>query len=381
MKKIHLLKEDKAGTDFPSFYDAKTDTWFESSWNSDYGYPFGFWPDDYEGYHQVFSVGNAWETHVTACGKVAEIFYKNAIQGEINDDISEIEEKINDIVTNIKEAGYEWDDVNGVYISQDGDEIDLWDEADNIAYDSRFVSDYDVIHDLIISAMDNDGNIDTERLNRAAIEKAMDYDFLTQDGINGALENIGYTFASYFDMGNSEGRIWPENKMIGFYETEQPDPQHLLYIIQLLSQNEEIDVDYEDMLNYHMVFEDWRNNGEITCCTISDYVDGNYGPESYEDNDEDNDESGENIQYARQGKTQFVPHLANQRQKREFFKDFRNTRDKALYTPREKAARNLAAYHAMRYPYGENKEINSKKIYINESVLKRILLTKNKKSS
>ena len=41
---------------------------------------------------------------------------------------------------------------------------------------------------------------------------------------------------------------------------------------------------------------------------------------------------------------------------RAFFKDFRDTRDKAVYVPREKAAGNLAAYHAMRYPYGENKE-------------------------
>jgi hypothetical protein len=119
-------------------------------------------------------------------------------------------------------------------------------------------------------------------------------------------------------------------------------------------------VTYEDLLQYNMVFEDWRNDGQITACTLSDYIDGNYGPSSYEDeedNDEYDDEEENEIQYARDGKTQFIPHLANQAQKREFFRDFRNTRDQAVYAPRERAAGNLARYHAMRYPYGENKQM------------------------
>jgi len=105
--------------------------------------------------------------------------------------------------------------------------------------------------------------------------------------------------------------------------------------------------------------EDGNNNWQITACTLSDYIEGNYGPDSYED-EEDNDKEENEIQYARDGKTQFVPHLANQAQKREFFRDFRNTRDQAVYAPRERAAGNLARYHAMRYPYGENKNIIGK---------------------
>jgi hypothetical protein len=145
--------------------------------------------------------------------------------------------------------------------------------------------------------------------------------------------------------------------MIGFYTTEQPDPETLTDIMKDLA-NTGI-VTYEDLLQYDMVFEDWRNDGQITACTLSDYIDGNYGPDSYEDeedNDEYDDEQENEIQYARDGKTQFVPHLANQDQKREFFRDFRNTRDQAVYVPREKGAGSLARYHAMRYPYGENKK-------------------------
>jgi hypothetical protein len=51
----------------------------------------------------------------------------------------------------------------------------------------------------------------------------------------------------------------------------------------------------------------------------------------------------------------FVPHLANQQDKFNYYRDFRNTRDRAVYAPQERAAGNLAAYHAMRYPYGESK--------------------------
>ena len=164
------------------------------------------------------------------------------------------------------------------------------------------------------------------------------------------MQQIGMDFNSFFEQGRNEGRIWPKDNLISFYETEQPDPDTLMDILRDLSQNDEIGLSYQEMLDFIIIFEDWRNDGEVTACTVSDYIDGNYGPESYEDEDE-----GE-IQYARDGKTQFVPHLASPEEKREFFKGFRDTRDQAVYVPREKGAGSLARYHAMRYPYGENKK-------------------------
>ena len=176
------------------------------------------------------------------------------------------------------------------------------------------------------------------------------YDWTDKDSINIAMEEIGMSFGQYFEMGRNEGRIWPSNEMIGFYVTEQPDPETLQYILRTLS--EAVNISIDELYQYHMVFEDWRNEGTVTACTIADYISGNYGPESYEDEEEDD----EPIQYARNEKTTFVPHLANQQDKFNFFKDFRDTRDRQVYTPRERAAGNLAAYHAMRYPYGESKE-------------------------
>lgn len=366
MKKIYINESQlfemslnynkQAGTDFPCFYDEKTDTWYEAQWNGDYGFPFGFWAEDYDGGNMVFSVGDAWSTHENACGKVAERYFTDMLYEQVGEDVSAIAEKAYDIVNDINEYGYVYDENRDVYVSEDGDEINLYNVADDLAYDLRFYTDMEKVYDVLVNAIDNGGNVDEQALTDEILETvSSNQDFTTKSGINAALEMIGDNFENFFERGSGEGRIWPEKEMIGFYETEQPDPQSLLYICQLLSENEEIGVSYNDLLNFHMVFEDWRNyDGEITCCTISDYVDGNYGLDSYEDDDD--------VSYARQGKTQFVPHLASPEEKKTFFKDFRDTRDRAVYVPRERAAGNLAHYHAMRYPYGENKVINKKNI-------------------
>lgn len=365
MKKIHILEESKllleaiyntAGTDHPSYYDEKTDTWYEANWDSDYGFPFGFWPVN-DGGQMEFSVGDEGTTHANACGKAARIYCNEILNEQVSEDISAITDKIYDLKSDIAEYGYVYNEASHTYVDAEGDEvIDLYNEADDLVSELSFMRDYDYVYELLTQAIVYGNEIDEEQLERNIIDRLInDNNFTDRDGIDLALQDVGTNFQYYFESGNSEGRIWPEREMIGFYETEQPDPQHLLYILQLLSNNSEVGVDYDDMLNYYMVFEDWRNNGTVTCCTIADYVDGNYGPESYEE-DEDEFEDDEPTQYARDGKTVFVPHLANQDQKREFFKDFRNTRDQAVYAPREKGAGSLAAYHAMRYPYGESKD-------------------------
>lgn len=365
MRRIHINENQlleianvnypQAGTDFPHFYDEETDTWYEASWNDDYGFPFGFWSDDYYGNNQIFSVGEAWTTHINACGKVAERYFIDAIYEQVNEDVDMITDKASEIYNDINNYGYTYDEESDVYVSEDGDEINLYNVADDLAYDLKSFSDMVKVYNILVNVISNDGNIDEQTLTDEILEAvSSEQDFTTQEGINNALELIGDNWQNFFERGCNEGRIWPRLEMIGFYETEQPDPERLLYILKLLSQNEEIGVSYEELLNYHMIFEDWRNDGGITCCTISDYVDGNYGLESYDDEEE--------VQYARQGKTQFVPHLANQDEKRAFFKDFRDTRDREVYVPRERGAGNLARYHALRYPYGENKKINYNKI-------------------
>lgn len=366
MKKIHILESQilnksqyfEAGTDHPYFEDEKTGKSYQANWNGDYGFPFGYWPETYGG-REIFSIGDSYTTHENACGKVAKRYFYNTKKEIMEEGISYFTDALEDLIADFKSYGYTYNEDSDLYVSSDGsDEIDLdeWIDENNYSLDNERAKQ------IAIDAIDG-GEVPyaDELAEEIASNDVEYYDFTNRKGIDQALEDIGSNFYNYFENGRNEGRIWPQLQMIGFYTTEQPDPETLTDIMKDLA-NTGI-VTYEDLLQYDMVFEDWRNDGQITACTLSDYIDGNYGPESYEDDEEDNE-----IQYARDGKTQFVPHLANQDQKREFFKDFRNTRDQAVYVPRENGAGSLARYHALRYPYGENKKKLGK--IIREEIIK-----------
>lgn len=363
MKRIHI-KESKlneiysdrwnfeAGTDHPYFEDEKTGEVYEANWNGDYGFPFGFWPIDNSG-EMEFVIGEPWTTHANACGQCAKQYFNDSMSEQVDDEAYQLSDAIEGFASNFQEYGYQYDEDNDVWVSE-YDSKDLDDFAAEITDQvSGPVNCYRYAYDFVENYTQGDTNIPSsseiyEYLNNQLTEG---YDFSDQQGIDNAMKEIDMDFYQYFEMGNSEGRIWPEKEMIGFYQSEQPDPETLCNILYALQDNGIANV--SDMFQYHMVFEDWRNDGTITACTVQDYIDGNYGPESYEDEDENNDEP---IQYNNGQKTVFVPHLANQQQKFDYYKDFRNTRDRAVYAPQERAAGNLAAYHAMRYPYGESKK-------------------------
>ena len=363
MKRIHI-KESKlneiysdrwnfeAGTDHPYFEDEKTGEVYEANWNGDYGFPFGFWPIDSSG-EMEFVIGEPRTTHADACGQCAEQYFNDSMSEQIDDEAYQLSEAMEGFVSNFQEYGYQYDEENDVWVSE-YDSKDLDDFIEEIRDQvSGPVDIYEYVREFVENVTQGNTNVPSssdiyEWLNE---NLSSGYDFRDQQGIDDAMQQLGMDFYQYFEMGNSEGRIWPEKEMIGFYQSEQPDPETLCNILYALQDNGIANV--SDMFQYHMVFEDWRNDGTITACTVQDYIDGNYGPESYEDEDENNDEP---IQYNNGQKTVFVPHLANQQQKFDYYKDFRNTRDRAVYAPQERAAGNLAAYHAMRYPYGESKE-------------------------
>lgn len=357
MKKIHILESQilnegryfQAGTDNPYFENEKTGQSYEANWNSDYGFPFGYWPEVYGG-RQKFSIGDSYTMHDNACGKMAKRYYYNSKKELMEEEITDFTDALEELVNDFKQYGYTYNEDIDMYVSSDGsDEVDLDEWLDEYCY----LLDKDKAKEITENAI-NGGSIPyADELAEEIVGNEAEYhDFTHKDGINQALREIGSDFGSYFESGRNEGRIWPQLQMIGFYVSEQPDPQTLKEIMADLS-NTGI-VSYEDLMEYDMVFEDGNNDWQVTACTLSDYISGNYGPDSYEDED---DEEENETQYARDGKTQFVPHLANQAQKREFFKDFRSARDQAVYVPRERAAGNLARYHAMRYPYGENKQM------------------------
>lgn len=369
MKKIHITEEqiNMAGTDTPSYYDEKTDTWYEGSWNDMYAYPFGYWPTNFYG-NEIFCIGDAYSTHANACGKAVKIYFMNAIREEVQEDAITLEDLLSDFVNDLKTYNYHYDEENDVYVSEDGsDEFDVNGKTDEIR-DELNIINYDYVKECVEYAIENLEYIGSNEIEECLMnyyEEEHKHDFEDKEGLDAVLNEIGSDFYSFFEQGRNEGRIWPDDKLISFYVTEQPDPETLNEILIELN-NSEIGVSYEELLNFIIIFENYANgNGEVTACTVADYMSENYG-ETDEKDDEDDEEE---IQYAKQGKTQFVPHLANQGQKREFFKDFRNTRDQAIYAPREKAANSLAQYHAMRYPYGESIEKKTNKI-IKEEIFK-----------
>ena len=367
MKKIHLNESQLleislnthfcAGTDTPYFVDEKDGEVYEAAWNSDYGIAFGYWPIDYSGTMR-FAVGEPWRTHGDVCGQCAQDYVTDCLSERIGDQTTQIYDSLSEFVSNFNEYGYTYNEENDNYVSEDGsdikDEYDFAEDVNDNVYDEA-VDSRDYVFELVEEFLNNGEVPSRDDIERKLYDMIGDYDFTNKNGTEEALESIGMDFYDYFEMGHGEGRIWPQKQMIGFYESEQPDPRDLEDILYDLQ--DAIGIDVEEMLQYHMVFEDWRNDGTITACTLQDYIDGNYGPESYED--EENDEP---IQYNNGQKTVFIPHLANQQDKREFFKGFRDTRDQAVYAPRERGAKTLAQYHAMRYPYGENKRNNNKVI-------------------
>jgi hypothetical protein len=370
-----------AGTDHPYYEDKETGEVYEADWDDGYGFPFGYWPVDGNGTEE-FIAADYGETHADVCGKAAEKYFYSIVDDLIYECADEICSAIDDISKEFEEYGYTYDEEEDRYVSSDGSDTVTRDELVDKVCDSVYdqVGDvYEISSELIDDFLATNEISDFQEIEekiRDSIES--EYEFYDRKSINEALSVVGTDFDSFFEAGHSEGRIWPEHEMIGFYDTQQPSPEGLSKILHDLA--DYMGYDYEEFMDYHMIYEDWDSeDGGIKLTTLGDYINGPHE---------------EDKQYAKDGKTVFIPHLAKPEEKKEFFKDFRDTRDRVKFVPQEKAAGTIAAYHAMRYPFGESKKriwkqvseevervlSNQKRVYIKESSLKRIgkLLKKKK---
>lgn len=363
MKKVHIkesklnemrsMKYYQAGTDHPYYENEETGEVYSADWSSDYGFPFGFWPIDYNG-TMGFEIGDDYSTHVVPCGKCAEQYFNDSISEQIDDEAYQLSDAMEGFVSNFQEYGYQYNEEDDVWVSE-YDSKDLYDFIEEIRDQvSGPVDIYEYVREFVENVTQGNTNVpsSSEIYEYLSNNLAGGYDFSDRDGIDEAMRQIGMDFDEYFESGELEGRIWPDKRMIGFYESEQPIPMKLMEVLHLLQEKSGIKV--SDVLGYNMVFEDWRNDGTVTACTVQDYITGNYGPSEDDEDEEDGYGEERQVQYNNGEKTVFVPHLANQQDKFNYYKNFRNTRDRAVYTPQEHAAGNLAAYHAMRYPYGES---------------------------
>ena len=103
MKKIFLKEErsNEAGTDFPYFYDPKTDTEYEGAWNTMYAFPFGYWPIDYDG-TEMFCVGEPYTMHSNACGLAAERYFMDCISDQLEESAQNLEVNLENFVYELK---------------------------------------------------------------------------------------------------------------------------------------------------------------------------------------------------------------------------------------------------------------------------------------
>lgn len=340
----------EAGTDNPCFYDPKEGEWHEASWNGSYAFPFGYWKDG-DGYY-VFSVGDAWTTHENACGKVAKSFVEGCYKESIVDAASTFIDNLSELVETIKKYGYTYDEDEGTYTSEDGsDVIDINDWI----YDNCDVLPENIVRSVTMDSL-RDGEYPYEDdVTEMVMDGVFDgYDFYFRDGIDQALQQFtGYDFNSYFQDGYGMGRVWPEEYLITFYSSEQPDPSTFMKIMCDLEANESTDLTYEDLEDFYIIFHDFDNDYVVTGCTVYDYLRGNYGP------NDDEEEGEERERTYGDGNTQFIPHLASseEKQKMGIYKDFQANRD-AKWAPRLKGFNgNMAAYRAARYPYSDSRII------------------------
>lgn len=370
----HKSFRGEAGTDFPHYYDKKTGIEYSAWWQDSGAFPFGFWSlDGWDA--DCFSIGDESHTHANACGKVAKEFVRRELLD--NNNCYYIQDAIENVLGEIEDNGWKLsDDEKYLYVIDDTGNAKLTlyisDWADDICGELEAYFPTEKIIEAAIWSIKNGKAYPSYKLAewyKAEVDHDLnDYEIDDGEEVNELFDqyNIYDTFDDFFYNGKLEGRIWTESEMMGFYEEEQPTSTELDDIIRRLDKSEVIPATYDEMMKYMIIYygdkdDEYGYHNEVTGCTVYEYIHG--APMDDKINPDE-----------RQGRV-FIPHLAKPEEKREFFKDFRDARDRAIFVPREKGAGSLAAYHAMRYPYAESRTKKGKKVYINES---RITLLKNK---
>lgn len=108
-------------------------------------------------------------------------------------------------------------------------------------------------------------------------------------------------------------------------------------------------------MNFYIVYRNF-DNGKVKACTVRDYIEGN---------DDDDEEYVNSINPDERKGSTFIPHLASQKDKRDYFDNFLKDRAQNKYVPIEKKYGSLAAYHAQKYQESIKRIINN---VINEHI-------------
>ena len=366
--KIYLAEtENRAGTDFPYYYDERTGEEYEGSWNMSDCYPFGYWPCNWQG-ETKFYVAEQGETHKEACLLAVQDYLADVVEDELHEDTSIVQDLLDELQGMIDSQEIVYNENSGEW-EEDGEEFDL-DEFCHQAYDNglRLSSSYERLLYIARGLLEDGYKISEYDISQELEEEwksTCDYDydgFVTYEGASRGLDDLcGISFDSFFQDGYLQGRIFFDSEILGFYFTPSPDDLdsvlgELSHVFSTIS--------YNELLNYHIIYEDNNDGYEVKCMTCRDFINGT--------NEEDSDNEEEEPQnYERKGR-QFIPHLASPEEKREYFKNWRQNRDQVKYAPITRALGSVARYNWLRHPYGEsidriNKTISEANI-INQNI-------------
>ena len=340
----------EAGTDHPLYADDNVE--IECLWNESDAIPFGYWIGG-NGELEFF-VGDNGSMHTNACGKAAREYFIACYSENIEDDAAIVYEAIDNLIDILRDGNYHYDSENEEFVSEDGSDtitIDdyYYDEIEGNLYDSQ---SEEYIKNILFKTAIGKINPTLEEIENhfkeSIYDMADEFDWETAKGINEGLQYVGSDFDSFFVDGKLEGRVWTSQSVISFYEDQQPTPKELNVICKKLSNN--IGVDYNYLLNYYIVYK--NDDDEVKACTVFDYIKGN------------NNENETSNKEKRKGAV-FVPHLANYKDKRNYFDNFLKDRSQNKYVPIEKKYGSLAAYHAQKYQESIKRIINN---VINEHI-------------
>lgn len=340
----------EAGTDHPLYADDNVE--IECLWNEGDAIPFGYWIGG-SGELEFF-VGDNGCMHTNPCGKAAREYFVACHSENIEDDAAIVDEAIDNLIDILRDGNYHYDSENEEFVSEDGSDtitIDdyYYDEIEGNLYNSQ---SEEYIKNILFKTAIGKINPTVEEIENHFKESIYDladeYDWETAKGIDEGLQYVDSDFDSFFGDGELEGRVWTYQSVISFYEGQQPTPKELNVICKKLSNN--IGVDYNYLLNYYIVYK--NDDDEVKACTVFDYIKGN------------NNENETSNKEKRKGAV-FVPHLANYKDKRNYFDNFLKDRAQNKYVPIEKKYGSLAAYHAQKYQESIKRIINN---VINEHI-------------
>ena len=325
---------NSAGTDHPYYEDESTgQVWF-ANWNdNDSCYAFGYWPvlsDDGSGNVEwsrgddVFSVGDNGKTHRNACEKVARPVLYDILCDRFEQMFDGMYGWLEDLLSE-----YDFDPATKT-LSRGGETVPF---GEYVEENCPWNDDPGLMTWLCLKAHSGDLPLKEEMADSRASQKV-------RLGVAPSFHEAGGDWDDYFADGRLMGRVWPTKGIITFYPTEQPEPDEFRDVLRSL-EAAGLSLSVADMMGYVIIFEDPANDYQVTASTVSQYISGDY-------------EDG--VRFSRGGDAKFAPHLGSPEEKREFYRQFIDSRNKSKYAPRERVGGTLAGYHALRYPYGESVE-------------------------